>query len=64
MADDEPDGKTNEILEAAKEAKARKARVKSTDRKGVPLTAIGIGLGIGSAAIAAAMLYSSRDKKD
>lgn len=57
---------TNEIVAAAKDAKERTekavAKVKSKDGHW-PLKAIGLGVGIGSAAVAAAMLYSNRDKK-
>lgn len=60
---------TNEILAAAKDAKARQERVKAKDDKGAnwsTLGAIGLGVGIGSAALAAALLYGGRgrDKRD
>ncbi|WP_294288498.1 hypothetical protein [uncultured Sphingomonas sp.] len=57
---------TNEIVAAAKDAKARteKAIAKVKPKDGWPLKAIGLGVGIGSAAVAAAMLYANRDKKD
>ncbi|MBN2971121.1 hypothetical protein JW805_03705 [Roseomonas aeriglobus] len=58
---------TNEIVAAAKDAKARTekaiAKVKPKDGHW-PLKAIGLGVGIGSAAVAAAMLYANRDKRD
>lgn len=63
MTDDTP----NEILAAAKEAKdhaeaAAKATVEKA--KSWPLGAIGLGVGIGSAAIAGAVLFNrSRPKK-
>lgn len=55
---------TNEILAAAKEAKANKARAGTPNKKGNNWTlgAIGLGVGIGSAAVAAALLYTNRDK--
>ncbi|WP_326525121.1 hypothetical protein [Sphingomonas sp.] len=57
MSDDTP----NEIVAAAKDAKARKARPEP--KKGQwPLKAIGLGVGIGSAAVAAALLYANREK--
>ena len=57
------DKETNEILAAAKDAKARKANAKSATESGQwPLKAIGLGVGIGSAAVAAALLYVNRDK--
>ena len=55
------DEQTNEIVAAAKEAKARLKRLKQ-DKGKWPL--IGLGVGIGSAAVAAAMLYANRDKDD
>ena len=58
MPDDEP----NEIIAAAKAAKARKERAEKTGGNW-PLKAIGLGVGIGSAAVAAALLYANRDRK-
>lgn len=58
MSDEEP----NEIVAAAKDAKARTSRAKKRD--GWPIKAIGLGVGIGSAAVAAALLYANRDKDD
>ena len=55
------DDQTNEIVAAAKDAKARTARL-AKDKSNWPL--IGLGVGIGSAAVAAAMLYANRDKGD
>jgi hypothetical protein len=59
----------NEILAAAKEAKdhavaAAEATAKSVKDKtrNWPMGKIGLGVGIGSAAIAAAVLYGTRDK--
>ncbi|MET4895709.1 hypothetical protein RN629_00880 [Sphingomonadaceae bacterium jetA1] len=59
----------NEILAAAKEAKehavaAAEATAGSVKEKtrNWPLGKIGLGVGIGSAAIAAAVLYGKRDK--
>ncbi|HET9509846.1 MAG TPA: hypothetical protein VFO80_01740 [Sphingomonas sp.] len=62
MAEEHP---TNEIVAAAQDAKARleKAARRGKDKGQWPLKAIGLGVGIGSAAVAAAMLYSNRDKK-
>jgi hypothetical protein len=57
VSDEEP----NEIVAAARDAKARAARL-ARDRSNWPL--IGLGVGIGSAAVAAAMLYANRDKGD
>jgi hypothetical protein len=53
---------TNEIVAAAQDAKARKAGEDKRNRW--PLKAIGLGVGIGSAAVAAALLYANRDGKD
>ena len=62
MAEDHP---TNEIVAAAQDAKAREHKVKRGPKKDHwPLKAIGLGVGIGSAAVAAAMLYANRDKRD
>ena len=62
MAEEHP---TNEIVAAAQDAKARQEKAKGKDDKGHwPLKAIGLGVGIGSAAVAAAMLYANRDKRD
>ncbi|MHA6723401.1 hypothetical protein [Sphingomonas sp. RS2018] len=58
MAEEE----TNEIVKAARDAKAR---VKGAAKNGKwPLKAIGLGVGIGSAAVAAAMIYANRDRED
>ncbi|MFD1786620.1 hypothetical protein ACFSC3_03445 [Sphingomonas floccifaciens] len=55
---------TNEIVAAAQDAKARTNKARRKDDKGHwPLKAIGLGVGIGSAAVAAAMLYSNRDRR-
>lgn len=65
MSDDES---PNEILAAAKEAKANKARVTGKDSakpgNNWTLGAIGLGVGIGSAAVAAALIYANREKGD
>ena len=50
----------NEILAAAKEAKAFADKA---SRKSWPLARIGLAAGIGSAAIAGAVLFANRDKK-
>ena len=53
----------NEILAAAAHAKAAKERVAGTaEKKSWPLGAIGLGVGIGSAAVAAAMLFAGRKR--
>ena len=54
----------NEIIAAAKDAKARKERAKEGDKKrsGWSLGAIGLGVGVGSAAVAAAVLYAGRNR--
>lgn len=46
----------NEIVAAAKEAKAAKKRSEKRDWPNA--TSVGIGIGIGSAAVVAALLYS------
>ncbi|MGK6318140.1 hypothetical protein [Sphingomonas sp. DT-204] len=63
MADND-DEQQNEILAAAKDAKAHKERARSGDSKGNAWTigAIGLGVGIGSAAVAAAVLYAGRNR--
>lgn len=56
---------TNEILAAARDAKARKERAKGRDDMKTNWTtvgAIGLGVGIGSAALAAALLYGGRGR--
>ncbi len=61
MTEEEP----NEIVAAAKAAKERTERANAKkDAGNWPLKAIGLGVGIGSAAVAAAMLYANRDRKD
>ena len=54
----------NEIIAAAKDAKARKERVKAHEKKrgGWSIGAIGLGVGVGSAAVAAAVLYAGRNR--
>lgn len=63
MSDQEP----NEIVAAAKHHKAAKERagVKDSKKNGKswPIGAIGLGVGIGSAAVAAAMIFAGRGKK-
>jgi diaminopimelate epimerase len=62
LTDDAP----NEILAAAKEAKAHsEAAAKATVAKARtwPLGTIGIGAAIGSAAVAAAVLFANNRKK-
>ncbi len=48
----------NEIVQTAKEAKEREERA---DKRSAWIAA-GVGVGIGSAALVAAMLYANRDK--
>ncbi len=57
---DEP----NEILAEAAAAKQHEAAAKEAkhDRKGWDLGKIGLGVGIGSAAVAAAVLFANRKK--
>jgi len=61
VAEDKP----NEIVTAAKDAKARKQKAGAPKKDGHwPLKAIGLGVGIGSAAVAAAMLYANRERDE
>ena len=56
----------NEILAAAKEAKDHgeaAAKAVADSAKSWPLAKIGLAAGIGSAAIAGAVLFAGRDKK-
>lgn len=59
---------TNEIIAAAKDAKEARERATAPEpratAKKLPVGTIGVGLGIGSAALAAALLYARRRKKD
>ena len=56
---DEP----NEIVAAAKAAKDRQDAAGQADKaKNWPVAAFGVGLGIGSAAVAAAMLFANRQR--
>ncbi|WP_242097813.1 MULTISPECIES: hypothetical protein [unclassified Sphingomonas] len=62
---DSTDDAPNEILAAAKEAKARSeaaAKAVTGKAKSWPLAKIGLGVGIGSAAIAGAVLFANRSK--
>lgn len=54
----------NEIVRAARDAKAREeaAKAKQGTRKRWPLARIGLGVSIGSAAVAAAVLFANRDR--
>ena len=55
----------NEIMAAAKDAKARVERLgerTAAKAREWPIGAIGLGVGIGSAAVAAAVLYANRDR--
>ena len=63
MTDKAPE--ENEIMAAAREAKARREGAKQTPEPAA-LSKWGIaaiGAGVGSAAVAAAMLYANRNKK-
>lgn len=56
----------NEILAAAKDAKEQgeaAAKAAAATAKGWPLAKIGLAAGIGSAAIAGAVLFAGRDRK-
>jgi hypothetical protein len=64
---DTSDDTPNEILAAVKEVKdkAEAAAVTAQERaRHWPLAKIGLGVGIGSAAVAAAVLYGSRKRDD
>lgn len=53
----------NEIVSTARAAKAHEDGAKANGRsKRWPLARIGLGVGIGSAAVAAAVLFANRDK--
>ena len=60
---DKTDDAPNEILSAVKEAKAHGVATKKPRAKGTswPLAKIGLAAGIGSAAIAGAVLFAGRD---
>ena len=59
MSDQEP----NEIVAAAAHAKAAKERLAAnTEKQNWPIAAIGLGVGIGSAALAAAVMFAGRKK--
>jgi hypothetical protein len=64
--DDTPE--QNEILAAAKDAKAARERATAAEpaAKGnkLPLAKIGVAAGLGSAALAAAVLFAQRRKRD
>lgn len=62
MPDTTDDTQTNEILAAARDAKARRERADSADTKKHDWPIAAIGIGIGSAAVAAAMLYANRNR--
>ena len=56
---------TNEIVAAARDAKARLERLSertAARAREWPIAAIGLGVGIGSAAVAAAVLYANRER--
>jgi len=59
------DDAPNEILAAVKEAKAHAAAAAHSARDATrswPLAKIGLGVGIGSAAVAGAVLFANRNK--
>ena len=62
-----PDIESNEILEASRAAKARHeaAAIKEAEAKAKrwQIGKFGLGVGIGSAAVAAAVLFANRDRK-
>ncbi|MBS0503981.1 MAG: hypothetical protein JSS55_09315 [Proteobacteria bacterium] len=58
MAEGETEISVNEIVQSAKEAKESEERA---DKRSAWIAA-GVGVGIGSAALVAAMLYANRDK--
>lgn len=63
--DEQPE--TTEIVAAAKDAKAARERATAPEpaAKGkLPLAKIGVAAGLGSAALAAAVLFAQRRKKD
>lgn len=67
MSNDEtPEG--NEIIAAAKDAKEARERadaaVPANATRKLPMGKIGVGVGLGSAALAAAVLYARRRKRD
>ena len=63
MADEDRKDGENEILRAARDAKAREDAAKAAQgKKRWPIAKIGLGVGIGSAAVAAAVLFANRDK--
>lgn len=66
---DKTDDAPNEILSAVKEAKAHAAAAGGKARRKArttnwPLAKIGLAAGIGSAAIAGAVLFAGRNKDD
>ena len=65
MSERERDEDHNEIVAAARDAKARVERLgerAAAKARDWPVGAIGIGVGIGSAAVAAAVLYANRHR--
>lgn len=66
MTDRTDDDQPNEILAAAAQVKAQAeaaAEVVADRAKSWPLAKIGLGVGIGSAAVAAAVLFANRSAK-
>ncbi|MEG3123904.1 hypothetical protein [Sphingomonas sp. GB1N7] len=68
MSDPKTSETPNEIVAAARHHQAAKERAGAKDvkkdGKNWPIGAIGLGVGIGSAAVAAAMIFAGRNKKD
>ena len=63
---DTSDDAPNEILATVRDAKAHSeaaARALANRAKNWPLATFGIGVGIGSAAVAGAVLFASRHKR-
>ena len=66
MTDETPDDAPNEILALAKAAKAHSVaagKAASQRARNWPLATVGIGVGIGSAALAGAVLFASRNRR-
>ncbi len=63
MSDTPPDESPRPTARAVKAAKAAKARVGKAAAKVGPKTIVGAAVGIGSAAIVAALLYANRNSK-
>ena len=55
------EGPVNEIVKTAREAKQGDGKTPADEKRGTWLAA-GVGVGIGSAALVAALLYANRDR--